>query len=141
MSVAADPTIEADPNRLRTLLSNLFRNSVEHGTTNSDPGVRRGGVEHVTAGPNRTAADAEDDDDTEPSLAITVGATDGGFYVEDDGVGIPPDDRDSVFEAGYTTDPDGTGYGLSIVEEIATSHGWSMTLAESEDGGVRFEFR
>jgi signal transduction histidine kinase len=63
-----------------------------------------------------------------------------GFYVADDGVGIPEDRRDAVFESGETFSEDGTGFGLSIVEDIAEAHGWRVALVESEDGGARFEF-
>jgi signal transduction histidine kinase len=44
-----------------------------------------------------------------------------------------------VFDRGYTTSEDGTGFGLSIVEEIVDAHGWDIAVAESEDGGARFE--
>ncbi|EMA58839.1 multi-sensor signal transduction histidine kinase [Halorubrum distributum JCM 13561] len=78
-----------------------------------------------------------------PDVAVTVGALpDGdGFYVADDGPGIDPADREAVFEAGVTSDPDGTGFGLKIVGEVAEAHGWTVELAESETGGTRFEFR
>ncbi|MDT3433987.1 PAS domain S-box protein [Haloarcula sp. 1CSR25-25] len=71
---------------------------------------------------------------------VRVGALDGGFYVADDGVGIPPEDRDGVFDNGYTTSEDGTGLGLTIVEEIAHAHDWAVSVTESETGGARFEF-
>ncbi|MEF8828765.1 MAG: PAS domain S-box protein [Haloarcula sp.] len=71
---------------------------------------------------------------------VRVGALDGGFYVADDGVGIPPDERDGVFDNGYTTSDDGTGLGLTIVEEIAHAHDWAVSVTESETGGARFEF-
>ena len=45
-----------------------------------------------------------------------------------------------MFESGYTTSEDGTGFGLAIVRTIAEAHDWSVTLAESEAGGARFEF-
>ncbi|MCD2202331.1 hybrid sensor histidine kinase/response regulator [Halobacterium sp. KA-6] len=61
-----------------------------------------------------------------------------GFYVEDDGQGIPEDEREAVFGHGYTTSDDGTGFGLAIVEEIVNAHGWSVSVADSEDG-ARFE--
>jgi signal transduction histidine kinase len=62
-----------------------------------------------------------------------------GFYLEDDGPGIPEAECDAVFESGYSTAEDGTGFGLTIVEEIVEGHGWSIRLTEGTDGGVRFE--
>ncbi len=105
------PTLDADPTRLGSLLENLFGNAVEHGGR----GVT------VTVG--------------------ELGVDDGtGFYVADDGVGIPPEHREVVFESGETFSEDGTGFGLSIVEDIAQAHGWRIELTESEAGGARFEF-
>jgi signal transduction histidine kinase len=63
-----------------------------------------------------------------------------GFYVADDGTGIPAADRDQVFDPGFTTRADGTGFGLRIVEQVATAHGWEVTARESAAGGARFEF-
>jgi PAS domain S-box-containing protein len=71
---------------------------------------------------------------------IVVGDLPDGFYVEDDGPGIPEDRRDEVFESGHTTSESGTGFGLAIVERIAEAHGWEMTLTEGDEGGARFEF-
>lgn len=65
-----------------------------------------------------------------------------GFFVEDNGSGIDSSLRESVFEAGVTTESDDehSGMGLSIVKEIATEHGWSVELREAASGGARFEF-
>lgn len=78
-----------------------------------------------------------------PDITIRVGAlSDGdGFYVADDGPGIPAEKRVEVFDVGYSTGEDGTGFGLSIVEEVATAHGWDVSVTESETGGARFEVR
>ncbi|OYR85148.1 two-component sensor histidine kinase, partial [Halorubrum distributum] len=57
-----------------------------------------------------------------------------------DGPGIPAEDRDRVFESGYTTTSDGTGFGLDIVSQIADGHDWAVSVTESADGGARFEF-
>jgi PAS domain S-box-containing protein len=100
-------TLEADPERLRQLLENLFRNAVEHG---------------------------------EEVSTLAVGSLPDGFYVEDDGVGIPDDERESVLESGYST-AGGTGFGLAIVDTIAEAHGWEVSVTESDSGGARFEFR
>ncbi|WP_459891190.1 sensor histidine kinase [Halostagnicola bangensis] len=76
-------------------------------------------------------------------ITVTIGMLDDadGFYVEDDGDGIPEQRHQSVFEHGYTTSSDGTGLGLSIVEGVATAHEWEITITDSSAGGVRFEFR
>ena len=72
-------------------------------------------------------------------VRVTVGTTADGFYVADTGPGIPPGKRDRVFETGYTTEGKGTGFGLSIVQQIATGHDWEVRIAASDDGGARFE--
>lgn len=64
-----------------------------------------------------------------------------GFYVADNGQGIDPDDPDAVFESGYSTSADGTGFGLTIVSRIAEAQDWMVTATESESGGARFEIR
>ena len=71
---------------------------------------------------------------------VVVGDLPDGFYVEDDGPGIPEDRRDAVFESGYSTSGAGTGFGLAIVQSIAEAHGWEVTLTTSASGGARFEF-
>jgi len=116
LEVATGATVEGDENRLRHLLENLFRNAIEHGS----------------------GADGGDGDGP---VTVRVGDLDRGFFVEDDGPGIPEAERDRVFEAGFTTERRGTGFGLNIVAEIAAAHGWTVDLAESPAGGARFEFR
>lgn len=77
------------------------------------------------------------------TVMIHVGTLgdDDGFYVEDDGPGIPQEKREQVFERGYTTGDDGTGLGLSIVEEIVFAHNWTIRVTTSRNGGARFEIR
>lgn len=72
---------------------------------------------------------------------ITVGSLPDrpGFYFEDDGPGIPPDERDAIFRGGYTTEPDGNGLGLSIVRQIVRAHGWEITVTDGARDGARFE--
>jgi len=132
-----DDTILADPSRLRSVFENLFRNSVEHGSTSG-----------------RTASDdsVEHGYDESTGLTVTVGRVDPfhtstraptdseGFYVEDDGTGVPPGARENVFDTGHTTSDGGTGFGLAIVDGIAEAHGWDVQLSEGTNGGARFTF-
>lgn len=73
------------------------------------------------------------------SVTITVGRLEDGFYVADDGPGVPTEERSRVFESGFTTSEDGSGFGLAIVEQICAAHGWEIAVTESETGGARFE--
>ncbi|WP_435069299.1 PAS domain S-box protein [Haloplanus sp. C73] len=130
-----DAVIVADRSRLGQVFENLFRNSVEHGSTDNRRAERADdSVEHGSTNSQR--------DDT---LTVTIGTITNaegdphGFYVEDDGVGIPADVRDRVFEAGYSTDGSGTGFGLRIVRDIVEAHGWSVSCTAGESGGARFE--
>jgi len=116
LEVVDDAVIAGDPDRLRNVFENLFRNTVEHGSTSS-----------------RT----ESDDATD--VRVRVGSLEDGFFVEDTGSGIPESDRDQVFEFGYSTEADGTGFGLAIVAEIVEAHAWEIDVTDSEAGGARFE--
>jgi PAS domain S-box-containing protein len=118
--VDTDRVVVADRRRLQQALENLFRNAVEHGSTVT-----------VTVGD----LDATPEDGGTPTADARVG-----FYVEDDGPGIPVEDRDRVFEVGYSTTARGTGYGLSIVSTIADEHGWRLRATAGAEGGARIEF-
>ncbi|WP_440006755.1 PAS domain S-box protein [Halomicrococcus sp. SG-WS-1] len=83
----------------------------------------------------RNAVEHGDED-----VEIRVGVVDDGFYVEDDGPGIPPNERREVFEYGNSTSG-GTGFGLAIVREIVEAHGWDVTVTDATGGGARFEVR
>jgi len=76
-------------------------------------------------------------------VLVTVGSLEDGegFYVADDGPGIPPDRREEVLDRGVSTAHEGTGFGLAIVEEIATAHDWTVSVTESRFGGARVEIR
>jgi PAS domain S-box-containing protein len=74
-------------------------------------------------------------------VTVSVGMLDDGFYVADDGPGIPPEDRDAVREYGHTTAAGGTGLGLAIVDSIVGAHGWSLDIDASEADGARIEVR
>ena len=120
LTVSGEFTIIGDSVRTRQILENLFRNSVQHGGPSVS--IRVGPLDEMRIS-NRIRPEAGID----------------GFYVEDDGPGIPAGNRDRIFEAGETTDEDGTGFGLAIVEEIVTAHGWDIAVTEGTNGGARFE--
>jgi PAS domain S-box-containing protein len=165
-----DRSVRADEGRLRQLLENLFRNSVEHSSTSADSQARRAGDAQDTTGQDgaHTGAEARDaagsgsegqqatvERESEPPVSagtsqppswtdesgvtVTVGTLADGFYVEDDGPGIPPGRRNRVFDSGYTSAEGGTGLGLNIVKRIVDAHGWEIVVTEGSDGGARFE--
>jgi signal transduction histidine kinase len=76
-------------------------------------------------------------------LTVTVGSLedDSGFFIADDGTGIPEEKRDEALEQGYSTSEEGSGLGLSIVGGIVDAHGWELAITEARDAGARFEFR
>jgi signal transduction histidine kinase len=120
-----DLPVQGNEARVTRLFENLFRNSVEHGSTSSRS-TTDDTVEHG----------ASDD----AGITIRIGDAGNDFYVEDDGVGIPEEKRDEVLERGVTTSSDGTGFGLAIIKNVAGAHGWDVAVAESDEGGARFEF-
>ena len=72
-------------------------------------------------------------------VTVTVGTEPWGFYVKDDGAGFTDGTAD-LFEPGYSTADEGTGFGLCIVEQIVDAHSWEVIATDSESGGARFEF-
>jgi signal transduction histidine kinase len=111
-------TLRADPDRLAQALRNLVGNAIEH--TAGEHGLVRMLVQAL------------------PGERIR-------FLVEDDGPGIPRDQRERVFHRFHRTDAardrasGGTGLGLAIVRAIADAHGGTVTAGESPEGGARFE--
>jgi len=136
LSMTGTVAVRADGSLVSHLFENLFRNAVEH--AGDDVTVTVGPLEHSSG-------------DRAGETAL------GGFYVEDDGPGIPLERREQVFESGYSADSSeagkseatgstrevdsNSGFGLAIVREVADAHGWSISITESENGGARFEIR
>jgi PAS domain S-box-containing protein len=120
MKVDDSGVIDADPDRLRQLFENLFHNAVDH--AGEETTIRVGSIEPMFTSTRAT------------------GEAPTGFYVEDDGPGIPEDQREKVLESGFSTAEEGTGFGLAIVAQIAEAHGWEVRVTEGHSGGARFEF-
>jgi hypothetical protein len=118
VDVTPGTVVDVPESELRMLFENLFANAVEHGSTEDEEGG---------------------------SVTVRVGTLDGGFFVEDDGPGIPESLRDDVTERGFTTTDDGTGVGLAVVSGVVDSNDWRFAITDSElpagDPGARFEFR
>jgi len=150
-----DRTIRADSSRLQELIENLVRNAVEHGSTRPDLQGYQDATDGWSSDVSVTAASVDTDEQRPPEggtpthqdavthdgdgVTITIGDCEGGFYVADDGPGIPADEREQIFERGYSTSDTGTGFGLSIVREICDIHGWEISVTDSDAGGARFE--
>jgi signal transduction histidine kinase len=114
-----DGSLEADPDRLAQALRNLARNAIEH--TAPATGLVRLEVERVASDRVR-------------------------FAVLDDGPGIPPAERERIFErfhrvdAGRSRKSGGAGLGLAIVRAIAEAHEGHVHAADRADGpGARVE--
>ena len=75
------------------------------------------------------------------TVSVTVGELEerDGFFVEDDGPGIPAGVREKVFDWHYSTKSGGTGIGLRSVQQIIDTEGWNISITASSTGGARFE--
>ncbi|EMA55793.1 multi-sensor signal transduction histidine kinase [Halococcus thailandensis JCM 13552] len=160
-SVTGTCSLDTDARRLKFVFENLFQNAIEHGSgqlvrDQRDPPPTESTPDTDQVDPKgRDKPGAEEDSrpianggqrETIVST-VTVGSintddsagnTTRGFFIEDDGQGIPNERRDDVLEFGVSTSS-GSGYGLGIVRAIVEAHGWSLSLTESASGGARFE--
>jgi signal transduction histidine kinase len=61
--------------------------------------------------------------------------------IDDNGPGIPPELRVSLFKPFVTTKRKGTGLGLAIVKKIVEEHGGTIQIDDAPAGGARFVLR
>lgn len=105
------PLIEADPGRIRQLLHNLIKNSIE------------------------STGDREDSRIT-VSLRRMSKSNTLELRVRDNGPGIPEELLGSLFEPYTTTKYKGGGLGLAVVKRIVEEHSWNMFVENNPDGGA-----
>jgi signal transduction histidine kinase len=108
VDVPAGVTIDADPDQLTRIVTNLLINASQ-----------------AMGGTGRVWIDAS------RSGSVTH------LHVKDDGPGVPVHLREQVFEALFTTKAKGSGLGLALCRRIAEAHGGTVTL-ESSDRGAAF---
>jgi two-component system nitrogen regulation sensor histidine kinase NtrY len=121
--------VEIDKQMIRRVLVNLVRNALQ---AIRDARSGKGGEEpaRATSGGGKVLVSARAD------------GSGAAIIVEDDGPGIPPDQRERVFDPYFTTKTDGTGLGLSIVKKIVVEHGGTVSIGSSERlGGAAFIVR
>jgi PAS domain S-box-containing protein len=107
------PTILADRVQLQQVFMNLMLNAMD--------AMKDGGGElAITSEPNEDG-----------HLTISV---------SDTGVGLPGDAADRIFDAFYTTKPQGTGMGLAITRSIVESHGGRLWATNNNGRGATFHF-
>lgn len=73
------------------------------------------------------------------TVRIGILAAGSGFYVEDDGPGLPEEVRVGLETPGGPRH-EREGYGLQIVRTVADEHDWEVRVTDAESGGARFEF-
>jgi PAS domain S-box-containing protein len=110
------PLVEGDRVQLQQVILNLIMNAVE-----AMSGIAEGARELQI----RTETEAAGD------VLVTV---------QDSGPGLDPTSVDRVFEAFYTTKPDGMGMGLAICRSIIEAHGGRMWATANEPHGAIFQF-
>ncbi len=105
-----ETNIEADEALLRQILFNLLLNAIQS--------VEEGGVIRLRS-----------EEEKDHRLR---------FYIEDNGPGVPTENRGKIFQPYFTTREKGTGLGLAVVNQIVSAHGWDIKYNPSAEVGACF---
>jgi len=105
------PTLEVDPDQIKRAVLNLVDNAVE-----------------AVSGAGEVTVETRFLPETKRVRIV----------VSDDGVGIPPEDKDKLFLPYFSTKAAGMGLGLAIVHQIVTDHGGSIWVEDNAPKGSRF---
>lgn len=105
-----------------------------------------GNEKQVTAAVSNLVSNAVSYSDPDSTVLVTTRVDDGSVEVSvvDQGIGIPADELDRIFERFYRVDParhrstGGTGLGLSIVKHVAATHGGEVRVWSAEGQGSTF---
>jgi signal transduction histidine kinase len=109
------PPIMADRVQLQQVLMNLMLNSIEAMKSMSTPG--------------KLTIKSQQDDSGQVLISVM-----------DTGVGVPPENIEEIFNAFFTSKPQGTGMGLPISRSIIVSHGGRLWAASNPESGATFHF-
>ncbi len=112
LAVSPIPVVNADPDQMVQVLTNLIQNAIDAARASAEPQVL---VSLSAHGADR--------------VRLTV---------RDNGPGVPAELRERLFEPYVTTKPEGTGLGLAIVHRIVVEHGGEITHADAAGGGAEF---
>lgn len=100
-------------------------------------------IEQVVLNLLTNAAEAMKDQEQEKKIEISTTGQGNEIFVtiSDTGPGIPPNQRQKIFDPFYTTKTGSTGIGLSLSNRIIEDHGGTLSVSESIWGGARFTIR
>ena len=108
-SVSSNPTVYVDPAQIQQVILNLTLNAIQ--------AMPQGGTVTLASRAQESTVNIE---------------------VRDEGVGIPPEDFEKVFDPFYTTKERGIGLGLSVAHQIVKAHGGTIQLFRNPSAGMTF---
>jgi signal transduction histidine kinase len=134
------PQLNADVDRLRSVVTNLILNALEAMDGGREGGEKRLflGLNHVIAPPTdqgvRVGVDGREESGAVARQEIVI-------TVSDTGPGIPNELKEKIFYPFFTTKQSGSGVGLAIAQKIVASHGGVLEFDSETGRGCSFRVR